>query len=307
MKKRKRKAARSLRRLQRRVGRVRQGICRLLERPRPYEAGILIRKEGAARGGERLALFAHYDRDNRVDDYVIYYLKSLRESGAEILFISSAEGMGEEELERVAPYCREMIVRRNIGYDFGSWKCGLDLCRGELENYGTLLLCNDSVYAPLFGWEKLFEAMEGREECDFWGITDNYHKSWHLQSYFLAFSREVAESRVFREFWSDFVVYRCKKSIIEAYEIGLSRRLSSAGFQGCSYCRSEVLIPGSTANVTHKGWRELIEKCGAPVLKVELLRDNPTGVEIGEWEEVVETFGSYDTGMIRRHLQRMKG
>ena len=37
---------------------------------------------------KRLAIFAHYDKDNIIDDYVIYYLKELKKSFETIIFVS---------------------------------------------------------------------------------------------------------------------------------------------------------------------------------------------------------------------------
>ena len=37
---------------------------------------------------KRVVIFAHYDKDNIVDDYVIYYLKALKEVASEIIFVS---------------------------------------------------------------------------------------------------------------------------------------------------------------------------------------------------------------------------
>lgn len=40
---------------------------------------------------KRAAVFAHYDRDNIIDDYVIYYLKELKEIVEELVFVSCNE------------------------------------------------------------------------------------------------------------------------------------------------------------------------------------------------------------------------
>ena len=37
---------------------------------------------------KRAAVFAHYDKDKIIDDYVIYYLKSLKEIFDNIVFVS---------------------------------------------------------------------------------------------------------------------------------------------------------------------------------------------------------------------------
>ena len=36
----------------------------------------------------RTVVFAHYDKDSVIDDYVIYYLKALKEIAQNIVFVS---------------------------------------------------------------------------------------------------------------------------------------------------------------------------------------------------------------------------
>ncbi len=60
------------------------------------------------------------------------------------------------------------------------------------------------------------------------------------------------------------------------------------------------------ANPTHYFWKELITKHRMPFLKVELLRDNPAGIDISGWEEVVKSCSNYNVDLIKRHLARVK-
>ena len=41
-------------------------------------------------------------------------------------------------------------------------------------------------------------------------------------------------------------------------------------------------------------------------LKVELLRDNPGGVDIKGWEDMVREQSDYGTELIKRHLKRIR-
>lgn len=38
----------------------------------------------------RITIFAHYDRDAVIDEYVLYYLRGLKEVAARVLFVSDA-------------------------------------------------------------------------------------------------------------------------------------------------------------------------------------------------------------------------
>jgi hypothetical protein len=54
------------------------------------------------------------------------------------------------------------------------------------------------------------------------------------------------------------------------------------------------------ANPTLTGWRELIDE-GFPFLKVQLMRDNPRGADLSDWESFVAARG-YDPALIRDYL-----
>ena len=49
---------------------------------------------------KRLCVFAHWDRDNIIDDYVIYYLKALKQVVSTLVFVSDCD-LPSEELEKL--------------------------------------------------------------------------------------------------------------------------------------------------------------------------------------------------------------
>jgi len=75
---------------------------------------------------KRLCIFAHYDRDNIIDEYVIHFLRNINAIDCEILFVSTSESLQTDSVEKIKDFCVRIIIRKNISYDFGSWKTGLD-------------------------------------------------------------------------------------------------------------------------------------------------------------------------------------
>ncbi len=298
------------------------------------------------RRNSRCVVFAHYDRDGFVDEYVLCYLRSLAEVSERIVFVTTG-GISPADERRVLDVCWKVISRDNKGYDFLSYKYGIKLL--ESECYDELLLCNDSVYGPLTSLGQMFARMHA-VPCDYWGITESYAHSWHLQSYFLVFRKNVVESQFFTEFWANVKVESTKRDVIDKYEVGLSRALRMAGFHGKAYVgykptikelfsaytklitrrrffsRMQRLVSDSTAggkaqfkvpgkalwsvyrrlNPTHFFWRSTIRRAGMPFIKVELLRDNPENINISDYRCVIEKYCNYDAGIIERHLDRMK-
>ncbi len=275
----------------------------------PFEKGsldngvILSQYHYHDRKEKNLCLFSHFDKYNCIDAYVLVYLEGLLEQGYDIVFISTAENLAPSEVKKVSTLCRDVIIKENKGYDFGAWQTALTYLADELNRYDSLLLCNDSVYAPLFDLNEMFSKMHGHYH--FWGITDSYEVSHHIQSYFMVFSKEVIHSRVFEQIWENYKVYKNKRNIILQYEIGISRKLLKEGFSMGAYCPFVSLQSTMVCNATHYHWDELIEKFNCPILKIELLRDNPQNLDIANWKSILDKT-TYDVSQITNHLSRIK-
>ena len=181
---------------------------------------------------KRLAIFAHYDRDDLLDDYVLYYLAALKHVVKNIVFVS-ASSLPDASVNRLKTICDTVVLRENVGYDFGSWQAGLHAVR-EMSTYDEVIICNDSVYGPLFPLVELFGKMEAID-CDFWGVTESRDIPYHLQSYFLAFRRPVIASPFFTNFWQSVKSEEDKGTVIRKYEVGLTQTLLEAGFRSAVY------------------------------------------------------------------------
>jgi hypothetical protein len=82
---------------------------------------------------------------------------------------------------------------------------------------------------------------------------------------------------------------------IYRYEHGIFERSVEAGL------RCVALFPSSDRrNPTLTRWRSLIEE-GFPYVKVGLLRDNPFGADLSDWQDVLRKHG-YDPAIAARHL-----
>src|ERR1700728_1999134 len=70
-----------------------------------------------------VCLFAHFDKDDKVDEYVFRYLDKIKELNFAIVFISTAR-LATADVERLHSVCFDVILRQNAGLDFGSWSAG---------------------------------------------------------------------------------------------------------------------------------------------------------------------------------------
>lgn len=289
---------------------------------RPRISGIARSIDGGIRRRERkrLCVFAHFDCEDVIDDYVLNYLHELYELGVETIFCTTCVGLSDEQIFRIKPLCSLIILRQNIGYDFASYREGL-LAAGDLSSYSEVIIANDSVYGPVFDLSQVFDEMADAD-ADFWGITDSHEFRRHLQSYFVVFRKSVVASSAFNEFWSGLANHVRKKVLILNCEIGLSDTLVGAGFRMAALCEYDRIYSedpsiretfrsrlrgGRHLNTSHHLWQRLIERYYCPFIKVELLRDDPEGMVRSDhgWVSVLSENSDYDLSLIERHLARV--
>lgn len=275
-------------------------------RPRSAPSGDTLSpaRVRPAHSAEKVCIFSHFDSESVVRRYVFEYLRAIVSAGFSVLFVSTADRVTAEDRDRLEALGIDVHVRENKGLDFGSWQYGMNQL-GDMAQTRHLLLANDSVFGPLFDLTFMIEQMN-RTDADFWGVTDSYEGSWHLQSYFLCFKSNVIHSDAFRGFFAKDFSALPKQQVIVQGEIALSQTLLRAGFAGAASCPYGALTEdrfGRLCDPTQHYWDELIEKCRSPFIKRLLLRKNPNGVEnLGRWREVVGRATDYDISLIEEYL-----
>lgn len=232
---------------------------------------------------KRLAIFAHYDKNNIIEDYVVYYVNQLKKYCEKVLFLTLSD-LPQEEQNKID----DVILVNHNEYDFGSYKRGFNYAKenGMLENLDEILFVNDSVYCvnPL---DKIFE---NEPKTDFWGIVENKFgfkkcgklcfskKSPHLQSWFLAFRKNVFESDCFQDFLNSVKEEECKNDVILNYEIRLTQTLKDNGFNYSAILKDFK----NSYNPSIYYWREILKE-NIPFIKRSVLlglnRDKTTIVD----------------------------
>lgn len=263
----------------------------------------------------RAAVFAHYDKDNLIDDYVIYYVKALKEICEKLVFVSCCE-LSLEEKEKLNGIADYIIAERHEEYDFGSYKRGFFYLKNNemLNEIDELVFANDSCYGPLFPLKNVFQKMEARQ-VDFWGITKNrFGMAFaepknivcvrpHIQSYFLVFDSKVFNSECFVEFMKNIKAETTKDAIIIKYEIGLSELLTQNGFSSDVYIKDYYRFN----HVVLSLWRKLIIKSKSPFLKCSVIKlTNRNLTTIAGWENVIKKYTNYPVELIKNNQARTK-
>lgn len=179
----------------------------------------------------RLAVMAHYDVAGALRPHVRGQVEALAASVDKLVVCTTARL--QDEARAWLSERAQLVERANYGYDFFSYKVGLDAA-GDLEAFEEVVVCNDSYVFALDSYDPVFAEMASRP-CDFWGLTAAERLAPHIQSFFIAFRPWVVGSRTFRTFWDEMEPISKRRQVIHRYEVGMSRCLYEAGFRSGTY------------------------------------------------------------------------
>jgi len=290
---------------------------------------------GQETNSKDVAIFVSFDKDGTIHRFVLEYLTALDKAGRRIIFVSNSPKFPQIERDKLQGKVDKILWRHNKGYDFGAYADGIKSL-GNLDAVNSVLLCNDSVYGPIFPLGPLLKRMSA-EQADVWALTDSWDTRYHLQSYFLLFHKNAIQHPFFAERWQKYVHVQSKSWVIRKHEIGLSNEARKVGLRTRSLYRyrdqlsefiatvgdakilsDESLLPshrnvlaqifehaesGGPLNASHFFWDQLI-LFGYPFIKREVLQGNPMGLpSLYKWEQLISSISEYDTEVINDHLE----
>ena len=299
--------------------------------------------EGEIPLGPKVCVFVHWDGAGEVRDHVMHQVRSLVTAGLSVVFVTNSGALRPDAMEALKLVCAGIIIRRNVGYDFGAWREGFEQLALPRPNTTLVVMANDSVYGPVRSLADTFAAMDFNA-AEAWGCTESWQGRYHLQSYLMGFSPEVVASPAWKRFWAQVRPTWSKVWLIKLYEIGLTQSLLKAGFRCRAVWPYQSLIaaidltwlraredddtgpdmsdPMNMArqrhifrlrdavtnrwplNPTSDLWRQLLE-ARFPFVKRELLRNNPSKVpDVVEWRDVVRELSETNLAPIEKDLQR---
>lgn len=207
----------------------------------------------------RITIFASYDKNGIIHDFVISYLKELRKVSNKIIFVAD-NYITEEEQNKIKSIVDYVKCEPHGEYDFGSYKIGYNyLIQSKLlDKVDEIILCNDSCFC-INSLEPVFNKMT-QTECDFWGLSANNKIQFHLQSFFLVFNKKVFTSIKFVNFINSVKHHNSVEEVIYNYEISLTQKLIDAGFK-----YNALIFPFNKDNPTK--FPLLMLKMGYPIIK----------------------------------------
>jgi lipopolysaccharide biosynthesis protein len=199
----------------------------------------------------KYVVYAHYDADAIIKDYVKMMIDTYEQLGYDVIFVSNnprtdVSGLGVS----VA------ITRENTGYDFGAWTSVIDYFKDGTE----VIFTNDSYYGPLDGIDK-FRSVLRRDRAEMTGLTESEQLgTYHLQSYFLRV--EGSALPTFIEFLRQIPSDLTFRQTIEQCELACTKYMKDHGITTTSIFTSR----DRTKNPYLDDW-EWLRSQGYPFLK----------------------------------------
>lgn len=275
------------------VRRVRSAVRRLvllqdgadvLPAPLEEDAALRLQRAFAPVEGRPVCLFMAYAPDGRLFPHTVRYCADLRAQGLQVLLVMATDRTDLRALDPGPDAADGLLVRGNAGFDFAAWASALRACPG-LWQAPEIWFANDSMYHS----PALLPAMVRRVResgADLVALTASTEVAPHVQSYFFALKAPPDRRAEVRRFWDEVRPLVAKLEVIRRYEIPHRARMEAAGLM------VEVLYetPAAPGNHLQGQWRALLGQ-GFPFVKVELLRDNPFGLDLAGWRQELAGHG----------------
>lgn len=186
--------------------------------------------EGDRDGGRKIILYLIYQPDGLLESNYLA-INSFLSQGAEVIAISNGD-LKPVDLARLKPMVWRVIVRENIGYDFGGYRCGLNYIKSNDLNFDSVHLINDSIWFPILPDCFILDELQNAV-IDFGGpvcLPDSkFSGAGLILSYWLTIKNDLLSSEIFWQFWERYVPSGNKTLTVKLGERGLSRQMNKDG------------------------------------------------------------------------------
>lgn len=276
---------------------------------------LFLKKYNNQNKFNKLCLLSHFDINNTIEQYVIHMIKELHKLKFDIVFITTSENMNIKELKKISSYIKISIIKKNIGYDFISWKTAL-YSIGNYERYKQIIHLNDSIFFPLYNPKNMFKKMKN-EKVDFWGLSDSYYLDYHIQSFFWVFNKKLIKSDFYNKFWNECTDLNDKGKIIKNYEITFTRKILNNNFKVSSFIKIKniyedlkfqykELLPLEAYTGYYHFWDILISNFKSIYLKKNILLENNLTYNIGTetYEDIINNYTTYNPKLISKYVKK---
>ena len=208
---------------------------------------------------KRLGVFVFYDKDNIVDDYVIYLLEDMCKNLDDLVILSNST-LNKQEKKKLLKFTNKIIERENIGLDAGAW-CEFFRQDKTYLTYDEVVCFNDTFFGPIYPFKDMFDTMS-KLDIDFWGMTQgNTHADGygvcengiipnHIQTFLITFRKKVVNSKAFQDYWQNYDLDNMLSfvDVVSKHELKFTKYLEDNGFTWDTYIKDLDATPDFKRN-----------------------------------------------------------
>lgn len=201
-----------------------------------------------------LCIYSLSETQEKIDDYVIYFLENIKKYYKRILVVST-ENLPDTESKKLKKINVEYYYPDEECSSFYAYKKGLEFIGyEELKSSEELLLCDSSLFGPLFDLKDFFAA-KNNSKADIWGgikskrrdvILHPKARKKYVNEYihpsFIVFGRNVLNSPCFSSF---FKKLKPCKTELEEFVLSiteLTEYFSKKGFQYDTFINDDKFL-----------------------------------------------------------------
>ena len=271
-----------------------------------------------------LAVYATYDVEGKVDEYILYALCELKKVVNEIYIVSNNRIHSEDKKKLF--FVDRIYEREDVGFDIGgfAYVMGSIIAENRLNDYEEIVFMNDSVFGPFYPFEEMFSKMNQQKDIDFWGITKRGVSDFdggealypeHIQLYFYVVRKKMIQSQAFQKYWGTIqdTVTDFRSAIIN-YEFTFTKYFADRGFRWNVYCHTDDYItenPLLNLSPYHYCSYELIKDKKCPLLKRKLFTGDfvrgqySDKLDVRRTVSYIENYTDYCIGLMWSHVLRV--
>ena len=169
----------------------------------------------------KIAIVAIYAGTSSLNS-ILRLIDELNTSGYQTVIVMNKNNLTDEWIKAILPKTQTILVRENIGQDFGAYQLGINYVRKKLgDTIEHLLIANDTLHFSKNNLIALRPVLESNS--DFNCIWVNKQTVRHAGSMLLYFDKSVLKRKSFWNFWKFYYPYFEKRQIIRKGELRLSK------------------------------------------------------------------------------------
>ncbi len=242
-------------------------------------------------------LIAHYHKSGKIRDDLVSFIKIASKSFHKIIFISTK--LKKDERKKINKYA-SVISRPNYGYDFYSYKLGIEeLLKDKKNNKKTIFFIASSLF--FLNPKKLINKLNNNKTINkkIFSLTKSWEIEEHLQTDIFSIPASYFKKKKFYNWWKKIKKFKKRSTIVGKYELGLSQFIKKNNLKyDCLFRDNIIDYPDSyiklfkkrvnniffkenkiyKKNPTHFYWKSIFKKFG--IIKIDLIKTNPNKINL---------------------------